>query len=566
MNACPKHPCSAYAQTTPPECAGGVACFVSQAKLTNLVLLVDVPEDNAFAPGQTYAAVLDGSFLAAPNLPPPVPVQNNFVATPADAVAVGWNLGNPGQPTALPTRVTFRRLWSIGGAAPVEASTIGLPILPFAADSVASPSNDPGPFQGPSLDFQGALAPGLYERTIMPDPPLDQAFPPDVAQVLVQTSVAFGIPLTLDKTNEISQAGASQYPAFCISSWNGDVNGWTAYLRDTKTKRRISNLRTLTGSPSCSSQPVVTVPLMTDHHPLGSPPDALHDAELVLSPPPGQPVPSYVQTEQGGMFANTVIYPQLPPPTSVHGAITSGGTPVAANLVFEATGIADVMGTLNTFNFEYTAQTSTTTDASGDDPYEIELPPGEYRVTIRPVDLSAEVSVLPSVLVPAASSSTQSFDIHPQQPVTGLAKLTDGRLLVGAIVDAVPTGCSGAVTSSWCLPRAPAPTMTAADGTFALDLDEGVYFLRVRAAEGTNLPWVVQPLQVTPGGTQLTITVPAPFYAPLSLTLENSPVIHALVRVYDTSYVSPQSPAAEVFRSITDTTGHFDLYLAPPTP
>jgi hypothetical protein len=244
--------------------------------------------------------------------------------------------------------------------------------------------------------------------------------------------------------------------------------------------------------------------------------------------------------------------------------------PEAANVFFEATGIDDGEATLNTFNYEFTSQVSTQTDANGNAAYAIPLPPGEYFVTVRPVDDLAEVTVFPSVSVPRASEGSpvnQSFDLDTQQPVTGVATLADGRSLVGASVDVVPTQCSvTAPDTTYCLPRASLPATTDANGHFALNLDVGSYFLRVRPADGTALPWVVQSLVVTPDGTQTNIMVPAPFYEPVSLQLESAPVVNALVRVYDTSYGTPQSPAAaEVYSAVTDTAGHFDLYLAPPT-
>jgi hypothetical protein len=572
QNACPPYPCAAYVQSDLPECVGG-ACLVHQADFTTLVAVVDVPGDNAFAPGQTYAIPLDDNFIRNPALPSPVAVLGNFLARPDQAAQVGFNLGNPGENTVLPTHTTFRRLWSLSGGTPVEASAIGLPLLALAVDSVPNPSNDDlGPFMGASLEFQGLLAPGLYERTIIPDSPLDEAFPPDVEQVAVSASVGASprISLQLDTTKGTTLTGISEYPKFCIARSGGSLDGWSAYLRDVTTKRAISNVRSLSGSPSCTIKSDPTVALFTDHHPTAptSAPDALQNAQLIVAPPAGEPIPTLVLTPLQYVLASDETYPDLPEPVVVQGTVSAAGRdgPEAATLIFAATGIYTQgapagPANLDTTDFEFTTQL--TTDPGGN--YRVTLPPGEYQVTVRPISVDAELSVAPLSVMPQ-SSATRNFSLLPQQPVEGLVKLTDGRPLAGAAVDLLPAQCTLAVGSAWCLPRAPPPTTTASDGTFVLAADEGSYFLQVHPAEGTHLPWAVQQILVTPGGVQPSVIVPAPFYAPLTLTLEGSPVINALVRVYDTSYVTPETPSsAEVFRAMTDTSGHVDLYLAPPT-
>jgi hypothetical protein len=590
-NSCPDHPCSAYASqgAAPLECVNG-ACLATQANYTSLVLMVDVPVDNAFAPGQTYALALDEAFLKNSALPAPVAVQGDLYATPMQQVSANFNLGNPGAKTALPTHVTFRRLWQVGSAQ-VEASSIGLPFLPTAADSVQYPFGsplgvtNPGPFGVPALVFQAALQPGLYERTIMPDPPLDQAFPPAVDVVDVEPNDPVDLPLSLDFTT--SEECGPTLPQFCVSRCtpvNGcePVDGWTAYLRDATTKRRISNLGGLspTACPtpqgaSCTTTPPLQL-FLTDHHPPSG--DAFENAQLVVVPPEAANLPTYVLAPQAGVLKPDENYPPLPSPTKVQGSVTSGRAFVAANLIFEATAIYDTMGGLNTANYEYTARVSTgqgcnTADAGADAGsmnagagssdsalYCVTLPAGVYRVTVRPVDDSASVTVIQSVPVASQPSLIQRFDLWAQEPVSGIATLTDSRPLAGATVEAVPTQCYGITTTPWCMPRAPVPTTTAADGTFALSLDVGSYLLRVRPADGTSLPWVVQPLLVTQSPVQLMVSVPAPFYIGPTLTLGNNPVGRAVVRVYDTS----QPLAAEVGRAITDAYGHFDMYVAPP--
>jgi hypothetical protein len=137
-----------------------------------------------------------------------------------------------------------------------------------------------------------------------------------------------------------------------------------------------------------------------------------------------------------------------------------------------------------------------------------------------------------------------------------------------------------------------AQATTASDGSFGgLVLDPGRYLLRVRPADGTRLPWFVVPSfpPVAPagGGPPLPveagkIEVPVPVSAGLTLLDPgNNAVVRALVRVFTMPIPAPQPPAGqcmppmtetatpvpavEVGRAITDATGHYELYLAPPS-
>ena len=97
-------------------------------------------------------------------------------------------------------------------------------------------------------------------------------------------------------------------------------------------------------------------------------------------------------------------------------------------------------------------------------------------------------------------------------------------------------------------------------------LDPGSYLLRVRPAEGSALPWVVTPLGVGPGPVTEVNGIPpvaAPFDAGLVLLDPEAcnPVVEALVRMYQTPATGP---AFEVGEAMTDSTGHYDMYLMPP--
>jgi hypothetical protein len=220
----------------------------------------------------------------------------------------------------------------------------------------------------------------------------------------------------------------------------------------------------------------------------------------------------------------------------------------------------------------------------------VRLPRGQYRVTIRPVDNvtpadgslvgpqpqtpSFEVTVVDSFVVPPdAETLVMPLTVKQQQLVRGKALLTDTRPLAQASVDALPLRCASGSSTS-CLPRAGLPTTTADDGKFSLTLDEGVYILRIRPLDGTRLPWVWQVLAVGPMSAAVEpILVPAPVYAGLTLhDPQDNPIVSAIVRVFQmttaqTGGLGLAPPrAVEIGRSITDATGHYDLYIAPAGP
>jgi hypothetical protein len=219
---------------------------------------------------------------------------------------------------------------------------------------------------------------------------------------------------------------------------------------------------------------------------------------------------------------------------------------------------------LNTSNFENTAYTSArVAGAGGPSTYSVVLPPGEYQLTTVPLDPSHPIAVKAALDVKPSSLPVTEDVTAPSQLWTarGFAALADGRPLGGATVEAMPTGCYQA-SGTACTPRG-AATTTAADGSYTLGLDLGSYTLRVEPAPGTGFPWSTTSLLMTPTDVNVpTITVPAPVDA--SLTLHDpadNAVIDAIVRVYELP--ASGGPAVEIGRAITDTTGFFEMYLAP---
>jgi hypothetical protein len=588
VNDCRSHPCENYSQMPAPSCdVQHGMCLVAEASLP-VVVIVDLPEDSFFAPGRSFALTpsdllpAQGTMMCpvgqCAHLPLDGAPHGSYMPSAQEAQDLQYNLGNPGLYTAIPVHTTYRALVTRSQGL-VEAASVALPLDAVAAQSVANPDEGQvGPFGGLPIEFRAYMQPGKYERTIMPDPPFDTAFPPDVDVLTVDTNPGIEFD-KLDGVDQTAYTGVNGPPRFDISRSAG-LDGWTAYLRDTRNRRRISNFVALSGKEAPD------VLLATNHHqidPATMQIEALYNAALVVAPPAGVPIPTGVFAPIARQLPAKEVYPDLPGPASVRGAVVApdGMTPVEGDIVFELTAAYDAKGLPQANNFEFTAVTHTTLDTSAQPEqatFSITLPRGKYRVTVRPTGGANAVTVIhPDPFIVAFNGDPltgNTLQVQAKVQVSGIAIVADSRQLSGATVVAVPVGCSEGATTSACLPRAQ-QTTTGADGTFGacdahgdgcpLLLDPGEYILHVRPMDGTALPWVVQSLLVQ--GTQsivlMHIEVPAPVYAGLRLVdpAEN-PIVRAVVRVFTTPSMGN---AVEVGRAITDENGHFDMYLDPTT-
>jgi hypothetical protein len=593
-NACPDHPCDAYVQPgAPPICEQG-ACIVNA--MPSAVLVVALPGDSYFAPGRTFAVAFPPPSLPCPpstcaQLPDVAVVRAQYSVTPqVQQMSLQYSLNPQHGKTSLPVHVTYRPLWPPTSLSEADdAIAAGLPLEPVEIESVVNESGDvPGPAGSPSQMFVSYMQPGNYLRSITPRPPLDAICPPEVRVVSVKAGTQFADnSMNVDPTLEMG-SGNSTIPVFTVTLVDPDatLGGWTAFLRDQTTGQVLSNGVTLGSTNS------VTFNLLTNHFPVGG--DALNNAELVEQPPAGQAIPT-------GVFAPVanVLLPQnepysaMPPPQVVRGFVSAAdGTPVEADVIFESTAIyasqtpvtAGVTPmpayVLQTANYFYAAHAYARKDESGAAGYFVQLPPGLYRVSVRPSEPLAMSVTGPQAVPPYAVTMgpvlevpfdktpapvTTVFVASPTQAVPGSALVSDGRPLAGAAVDAIPAACADGSTAHSCLPRA-RETITQADGTFVLWLDPGAYRMRVRPADGTRLPWMWLPQPVVVGPTMPSLpqfVVPAPIYAGLTLKdPQGNPIVRAIVRVFE----APDAATgwAEMGRAITDVSGHYDMYLAPP--
>ena len=338
-----------------------------------------------------------------------------------------------------------------------------------------------------------------------------------------------------------------------------------------------------------------------------------------------EPLPGAVQLTVALAFPAVAVlpraetYPFVPNPVTVQGSIAwSDGHPVSADVVFEASGIyavasmpatassdagpskeggsageggeAGLQYPLQTQGFEYVAHTTAQPDLAASDggvpesgvsTYSIVLPPGEYRISVRPLDVApSPVDAGPpshGVLVIDGFDTGQGADSIPGPDIavpvapilSGTAVVADGRPLSGATVEALPVHCAQSMRndggtplpdSPACMPRYAQGQTADSDGSFALALDPGEYLVRVEPVDGTRLPWVAQSVSVPPSG-QIAFRIPAPVHRELQLFGQDGiAVTNAVVRMFT---VPASGLAIELGRAVTDPAGRFDMYIDP---
>jgi hypothetical protein len=563
-----------------PSCNDGI-CTID-ATPTNLVLVIVIPEESiALTGGQAYITTFENDSAASWSCPPtncappvctlPQPTQNNdgYFVDGATAMTVNWPLGNDtGFPTVVPAYATYRQVY---GSSQQDAALLGLPVDPVT--SLPNPTiggGHVGPNGGTAIEFRASLEPGCYARTVQPYAPYSSAFPPEIIKPWSGANDdPTSVDLNLTPEQETEQNMAPQVPTFNIARADG-LDGWTAYLRDITSKQVFSNVAALNGSVASN------VVLATSHVPLME--DALTNLELVIEPPPGTPMPTAVFPPAGPagsqLLPEQETYPALPTPVTMTGRVMNpAGKPIEADLIFTAIDITNVAGAPYPSNFEFVTRASARVDSqTGAAFYSVLLPRGDYEIAARPLDTASAVTVVTrSVGGPADTMTGEDIFVGALRSLEGSAVIADGRPLAGATVEVVPAQCPTSLQSpadsgpsASCMPRS-AQTTSAVDGSFALEVDPGGYWLRVRPADGSRLPWVVRPVTVGLGSlTVPTVEIPAPASVGMTLKLgnETNVIADAIVRVF----TDPSNgPPVEVGRAFTDGSGNYEMYLAPPS-
>jgi hypothetical protein len=439
---------------------------------------------------------------------------------------------------------------------------------------ISIPGAASGPLGGPSVGFRIVVAPGTYERTVMPEPPFDAFYPPDVNVVNVASGV---LGFETVELSAIDVHKSSGIPTTVLSRDDGArMDGWIAYTRDVTTQRRVSNAAVLGDVNRSSSNPATyTVQLNMRHHEA----DAYMNVEFVLDPPAGALAkPSLVQDLLD--VSPIPTYPALPPPATVRGFVASAveNAPVAADILFVSTKIYVVTGSNQNTDLRYTATAEAVAENGGAPArYSVVLPRGEYQVIVSPRDPSYAKRVLSQPLIVDTVNDPQdgkNLTVSRKRLVLGVALVSDGRPLAHAEVTAMPAAAlfspvAAGSTPATPLPReqAPRPAQTETDavGTFSLQLDPGSYDITVKPAPGSKLPWVVSPSRVI-SDEDLTldpVQIPAPVSAGLTLLDPSSPpnpIVGAIVRAF--AVPTGGTAFVEIGRGITDAKGRYEMFLA----
>ncbi|MBX3209244.1 MAG: carboxypeptidase regulatory-like domain-containing protein [Labilithrix sp.] len=564
MNRCP---CEKYdpGASTAARCSSRDRCEILTAggrPEYPFWIVVHVPDSSIFAPGQSYVFFSDAQGNPAFTEPPVTPgvvtrcrpplclplggivaATGAYSVTPEVSSEVGYPLPPPDK--SIPVRVVYEPI----GNAQQEA----FPKLPL---DVAFASSRIGKS---AVEFSRALPEGRYRRVFYPQPPFDELFPPSVSESVSVASDIFVDAFLLKQLDDPTKRVAS------ITRSDG-LDGWRAWLVDRPSQRRISVIRTLSGTES----EVVLHTTGEQRTPTGGLGD---DVEAVVAPPADwTAVPRYVTPLFGGSGL-LIKYDPIPPPVSVAGVVTQPTTApdeplfgYAARVSFESESIARTGAEPSTL-LRYS--TTVSTDDRGR--FAVVLPPGTYAATIEPAEGTGYAKRREIVVV--AGPTALTFQPPPRTILKGRAVLTDGRPLSGADVVAIPDTSPAPQPTLLAEPR-PGRTETGDDGTFAFELDPGRYVLSVIPKEGTGFPRVVVrpnvPGSLTAQVAELPdIRVPAP--TRLVFTLRDpSPtgnvIANAVVRVFATPAVpggaAPEADPVEIGRSMTDAEGSVEILLA----
>jgi hypothetical protein len=608
FNSCSDHPCSAYTGAQALTCSGGIC--VSNNGTFDFTLVVSLPESSFYAPGMTvpiasYTSAVQSSpcapfapgtplnLLAATCLRIPQVVEPSGAMIVEENVVKGVGANGPyidvssGVQWSLPVHTQFRPLWPPAGsnASPalvyVEAASIGLPLYPVDAMVIATPGFYPSPRGTPATQWRAPVAPGAYERDIIPE---NDAFPVVTSSPILASDTSDSTPISGLDVEIGDTAGTAR--TFTVSRGNGSLAGFTVYLRDSTTLRRVSSLL-----PLQDDAPSAYVLATVGESPLWSAGEA-RTLQVVVAPAAGAPIPYLADPIIGtdaigiavaGQPFRNVSFPALPPPVAVSGYVTApDSTPLQASLVIDSVPTTATVTGITTLNPNDPAQkfihysTTAATDAQGH--YEVTLPPGAYDVFVTPVigSNAGAASVPLAVGVPLTSAPVaegKGLQLPPLGTLTGVAILADGRPLAGATVQAQAAVSLAATLDQRRWPRAQTAT-TDAKGAFAMQVDPGTYDVVVQPADGTGFPWSSVSSQIVTAGKTLAL---APTIVPLPQDFDlvlHDPGDNALVRTIVRAFApaigaTPASPGAplpviEIGSGITDASGHLTLLLAPP--
>jgi hypothetical protein len=559
-NGCPAHACSAYAQlaqTAVCDTRGGF-CHVNAAPA--YTLLITLPDTAAVAPGFTFAvgaSELKTTTARCPLgrtckvLPRLGRSGGTYVASPEVAVVVKRYLGNASDRTSIPAHAIFRPL-APGATSFDRANDVGLPLSTVFADVISDLPLDPPP-RGPGgaapIGWDAPLPLGRYERTLQPDPPFSDAFPPEIDIVSIT-----GRPF---QQVDLTKVDPPAFRTFVIDSEGQDLTGWTAELDDNVTHRPISSIATLLkGSNEVTLNTVNREPLQ------GAP------VEFVLRPRAGlSAVPEYVVPAKPTIPKN-LRYPTIPAPGLVTGRVIAApeGAPLVARVFFRSTsepGLKNSLGVLLRYAIDLR------TDAEGR--YAVRLPAGTYDVVVVPEDGSGYgVAISQRQITDEPIQQGKSLQAARQPLLQGKVRLADGRALSNADVEARPSIQIDPPSPFAAMQRV-ARGRTAADGSFSVRVDPGFYDVAIKPEEGSRFPWLVTVARRVEDRDLLLEdqVVRLPFDASQTIfdPTGSSVIRGALVRAYALpDLTGGRARFVEIGRARTTDDGSYEMFFSPTPP
>ncbi len=546
LNASAEHPCDRYESTPVKAQSREGRCEVPGRPTFDFTIVVHVPETSHYAAGHTF--VLPSTNVSKPlTLPALGAVTGAYQVKQSVSQAVGFELPD-GQ--SIPVRATYVPL----GRDARDTFNAALPLdLLFASSRILD--LDP-----PTIAYVRSLPVGRWTRVFEPEPPYDAFFPPRIDEVtLTRGGSVFDLVDIGGANGGLDDPTGTSRDAV-VTRAEG-LDGWTVWLEDRASGRRVSTIKPLEGT---ESRPRL------DTTGRGT---SLEGLDAVVAPPAGWiGVPRLRNPLLGGSGLRSLAYPTLRSPIALEGLVaagTPGGAFIAAasRVRFASVSVLLPNGDAQTL-LEYA--TSVSTDDRGR--FATVLPPGTYDITVEPLEGTGFASFRRQLVIDDGKPITLSPPRRTR--VRGVAVLTDGRPAASAEILAVPAPLADAGSQP---PPRPGRARTDETGAFALDLDQGQYVITAIPEEGTGFPRVVVratiPFAATDAIDLGALRIPPPTRLVLQLRDPSNlarPINGARVRIFATPEPDPtsttpspaQDAALEIASGVTDSGGAVEILLA----